>query len=136
MIERLKSGPGGGCAVHSVEVLDYPDTKIKLHFSHFKLLVSIWDSFPLSGKCSAFYLRATRTSIPSLLYRCFLPRSITVSLVSGSKRFLYFLASFSPRYVSYSRNSLYQVSFFRLFPSVFNGAAIAIARPCRKHVPT
>ena len=40
MLERLRMGPGDGCEVGPFEVKDYPDTKIKLHFSHFKILVS------------------------------------------------------------------------------------------------
>ena len=40
MQERLRTGPGEDCAVSSFKVKDYPDTKIKLHFSHFKILVS------------------------------------------------------------------------------------------------
>ncbi|CAN0269902.1 unnamed protein product, partial [Laminaria digitata] len=40
MQERLRTGPGEGCVVGSFEVKDYPDTKIKLHYSHFKILVS------------------------------------------------------------------------------------------------
>lgn len=39
MIERLREGPGNGCIVQSLDARDYPDTKIKLHFSHFKILV-------------------------------------------------------------------------------------------------
>eukprot|EP00904_Undaria_pinnatifida_P002716 jgi/Undpi1/12445/HiC_scaffold_5.g02116.m1 len=38
MLERLRMGPGDGCEVGPFEVKDYPDTKIKLHFSHFKIL--------------------------------------------------------------------------------------------------
>lgn len=40
MQERLRKGPGENCGVQSFEVKDYGDTKIKLHFSHFKILVS------------------------------------------------------------------------------------------------
>lgn len=40
MQDRLKEGPGEGCVVRSLETKDYEDTKIKLHFSHFKILVS------------------------------------------------------------------------------------------------
>lgn len=40
MLDRLREGPGQGCVVRSFESKDYPDTKIKLHFSHFKILVS------------------------------------------------------------------------------------------------
>lgn len=37
--DLLRQGPGGGCVVREFEVKDYKDTKIKLHFSHFKILV-------------------------------------------------------------------------------------------------
>lgn len=37
--DQLRQGPGGGCVVREFEVKDYKDTKIKLHFSHFKILV-------------------------------------------------------------------------------------------------
>lgn len=52
MIEQLKEGPGDGCLVTSLAVLNYLDTKIKLHFSHFKLLVSAQANrgpLPISG---------------------------------------------------------------------------------------
>lgn len=39
MQDRLRRGPGDVCKVYSFEAKDYPDTKIKLHFSHFKILV-------------------------------------------------------------------------------------------------
>lgn len=39
MQDRLRQGPGDLCRVDNVEFKDYSDTKIKLHFSHFKLLV-------------------------------------------------------------------------------------------------
>jgi len=39
MQDRLRQGPGDLCRVANVEFRDYSDTKIKLHFSHFKLLV-------------------------------------------------------------------------------------------------
>eukprot|EP00903_Cladosiphon_okamuranus_P017262 g15907.t1 len=38
MQDLLRQGPGDVCAVDSLEVKDYSDTKIKLHFSHFKIL--------------------------------------------------------------------------------------------------
>lgn len=37
--DQLRQGPGGACVVREFEVKDYKDTKIKLHFSHFKILV-------------------------------------------------------------------------------------------------
>lgn len=40
MQDRLRKGPGDVCKVHSFDAKDYTDTKIKLHFSHFKILVS------------------------------------------------------------------------------------------------
>lgn len=39
MQAHLRQGPGDVCKVHGFEAKDYSDTKIKLHFSHFKMLV-------------------------------------------------------------------------------------------------
>ncbi|CAN0115175.1 unnamed protein product [Pylaiella littoralis] len=38
MQDRLRQGPSYTCTVDKFEAKDYPDTKIKLHFSHFKTL--------------------------------------------------------------------------------------------------
>eukprot|EP00752_Nemacystus_decipiens_P008488 g7585.t1 len=38
MQSRLRAGPGDVCKVFSFDAKDYSDTKIKLHFSHFKIL--------------------------------------------------------------------------------------------------
>ena len=39
MLDQLRDGPGA-CVVDTFDAKDYEDTKIKLHFSHFKILVS------------------------------------------------------------------------------------------------
>lgn len=50
MQDRLRQGPGDVCKVHSFEAKDYSDTKIKLHFSHFKILVRGDVGWPLGDR--------------------------------------------------------------------------------------
>ena len=59
MQERLRTGPGEGCAVGSFKVKDYPDTKIKMHFSHFKILVSRLRALSCKRFCCSYC--ATKT---------------------------------------------------------------------------
>lgn len=39
MQDHLRRGPGDACEVRGFELKEYADTKIKLHFSHFRILV-------------------------------------------------------------------------------------------------
>lgn len=56
MQQRLEEGPREGCQVRSFNVKDYADTKIKLHFSHFKILVSGWTHKTCVCKYVCMYL--------------------------------------------------------------------------------